>query len=343
MTRLKGASAPATSSGIKHPSGVNPTVQPTASSSGMNPNENMLLLADEFITKNSQLTFEQRQSIVEEVNLEGVEPKHAKAILESVEKALIIQQKGFGLRQDGGARVRPPTAFDKYYDTVKTFQTRKEAIESFKRQTEASQAQQADRSRQLQSKRLNLNTVSIEDFETVMPNLPKPTVNQIMQARAKGPFADWKAVAGVHGVGDKVLQNLKTYFNTPGIVDPVQEDEPVERSGKRSHQVNIATTVTRQVLLARQKLKPGKLWSDTGCMKPVAHREVHKLQIAELKKYGLKSVLVRKTDEFQFGDGEITVSKFGYMYRVIFQKIDRGHMFQASVDVPCPSLLAMGP
>ena len=61
------------------------------------------------------------------------------------------------------------------------------------------------------------------------------------------------------------------------------------------------------MLLARQKLTPGKLWSDTGCMKPVAHREVHKLQIAELKKYGLKPVLVRKTDEFQFGDGEITV------------------------------------
>ena len=49
-----------------------------------------------------------------------------------------------------------------------------------------------------------------------------------------------------------------------GIVDPVQEDEPVERSGKRTHQVQIANTVTRQVLLARQKPKPGKLWSDTG-------------------------------------------------------------------------------
>ena len=121
---------------------------------------------------------------------------------------MIIQQKGFGLRQDGEARLRPPTAFDKYYDTVKTIQTRKEAIESFKRQTEASQAQQADRSRQLQSKWLNINTVSVEDFETVMPNLPKPTLKQIMQARAKGPFADWEAVAGVHGVGDKVLQNF---------------------------------------------------------------------------------------------------------------------------------------
>ena len=179
----------------------------------------MFLLADEFITKNSPLTVEQRQNIVDLVNIVDVEPKQAKAILESVEKTLIIQQKGFGSRQDGEARVRPPTAFDKYYDTVKTIQTRKEAIESFKRQTEASQAQQADRSRQLQSKQINLNTVSVEDFETVMPNLPKPTVNQIMQARAKGPFADWKAVAGVHGVGDKVLQNLETYFNTPGIVD----------------------------------------------------------------------------------------------------------------------------
>ncbi len=97
----------------------------------------------------------------------------------------------------------------------------------------------------------------------------------------------------------------------------------------------------RQVLLARQKLTPGTLRSDTGCMKPVAHREVHKLQIAELKGYGVALVLVRKTDEFQFGDGEITVSKFGYIYPVIFQNIYRGHMFQASVDVPCPSLLAL--
>ena len=52
----------------------------------MNPNEKMLLLADEFITKNSILTVEQRQSIVDEVNLEGVEPKHAKAILNQLEK-----------------------------------------------------------------------------------------------------------------------------------------------------------------------------------------------------------------------------------------------------------------
>ena len=52
-------------------------------------------------------------------------------------------------------------------------------------------------------------------------------------------------------------------------------------------------------------------------------------------------MLVRKTDAFQFVDCEITVSKFGYIYPVIFQKIERGHMFQASVDVPCPSLLSL--
>ena len=46
------------------------------------------------------------------------------------------------------------------------------------------------------------------------------------------------------------------------MVDPVQEDELVERSGKRTHQVQIVTG-TRQVLLARQKLTPGKLRSDT--------------------------------------------------------------------------------
>ena len=97
----------------------------------MNPNEKIFLLADEFITKHSLPTVEQRQSIVDVIYLEGVEPKHAKAIFESVERASIIQQKGFGLRQDGGPRVRPPTAFDKYHDTVKTFQTRKEAIASF--------------------------------------------------------------------------------------------------------------------------------------------------------------------------------------------------------------------
>ena len=162
---------------------------------------------------------------------------------------MITEHNFFGLRQDGEARVRPPTAFDRYYETVRTMQTRKEAIESFKRQTESSHARQADRSRQLQSKRLNLNTVSVEDFETVMPNLPKPTLNQIMQARSKQPFDGWKAVSGVHGVGEKVLHNLKVYFDTPGIEYPVQEDEPVERSGKRTHQVQIAIG-TRQVLLA---------------------------------------------------------------------------------------------
>jgi hypothetical protein len=241
--------------------------------------------------------------------------------------------------------LRPPTAFEKYFDSVKTFQSRKEALASFKRQTEASQAQQADQNRLLQSKRLNLNTVTLAELEAVMPSLSKPTGQQIMNARAKGLFTDWKSVSDVHGVGEKVLQNLKVYFNEPGKFQPVHEEEEEEpasdRPGKRSHQVQIATIVSRQVLLARQKLKPGKLWSDTGCMKPVAHREVHKLQIAELKKYGLKPVLFRKTDEFQFGDGEITVSKFGYVYPVIFQNIYRGLMFQASVDVPCPSLLAL--
>ncbi len=164
------AQAPATSSG------TNPTVQTPATSSGIKPNEKILsfdMLADEFTTKNSPLTVEQRENIIHSVDITGVGLRQAKAIIEAVEKTLIIQQKGFGLRQDGEARLRAPTAFEKYYDTVKTIQSRKEAVESFKRQTEASQAQQADRSRLLQSKRLNLNTVTVEELEAVMPSLPK--------------------------------------------------------------------------------------------------------------------------------------------------------------------------
>ncbi len=206
--------------------------------------------------------------------------------------------------------------------------------------TEAKNAQQADQRRHLQSKRLNLNIASKEQLETVLPSFPKETIAQLMLARNVRPFKSWTDVSLNHGVGEEVLQNLKVYFETPGTVNPAPPTEPAGRSGKRSHQVQIVTG-TIQVLFARQKLTTGKLWSDTGCMKPVAHREVHKLQIAELKKYGLKPVLVRKTDEFQFGDGEITVSTFWYIYPVIFQNIYRGHMFQASVDVPCPSLLAL--
>ena len=248
---------PATSSGINPPK---PAVQIPAAVSGINPEEKILLLADEFLTKNSILTFEQRQAIIGSVDIVGMEPRQAKSVFESVEKAMIIQQKGYGLRQDGSVRLKAPTSFDRYYETVKTLQSRKEAIESFRRQNEATQAQQADRIRELQSKRLNLNTVSKEDFEIVMPNLPKPTVNQIFQARSKGSFADWKAVSGIHGVGEKVLQNMKVYFDTPGTLVPeAQEGEEPMRSGKRSHQVYIATTETRQVLLTRQKLKLGKL------------------------------------------------------------------------------------
>ncbi len=69
--------------------------------------------------------------------------------------------------------------------------------------TEAREARQAVQRRHLQSKRLNQNTVTLEDFETGMPNLPKPTLAQITQARTKQPFDGWKAVSGVHGVGEK--------------------------------------------------------------------------------------------------------------------------------------------
>ncbi len=47
------------------------------------------------------------------------------------------------------------------------------------------------------------------------------------------PFGSWRAVSQVHGVVEEALQNLKVYFDTPGIMYPVQEDELVERSGKR--------------------------------------------------------------------------------------------------------------
>ena len=49
--------------------------------------------------------------------------------------------------------------------------------------TEAKEAQQADQRRQLQSKRLNLNKVTLEQLETVLPNFPKGTLAQIIQAR----------------------------------------------------------------------------------------------------------------------------------------------------------------
>jgi DNA uptake protein ComE-like DNA-binding protein len=106
---------------------------------------------------------------------------------------------------------------------VKTIQSRKEALESFRQMTEAREARQADQRRQLSSKRLNLNKVTLEDFETVLPNLPKPTLAQILQARTVKPSDSWKAVSQVHGVGEKVLQNLKVYVDTPAIDYPVQE------------------------------------------------------------------------------------------------------------------------
>ncbi len=159
------------------------------------------------------------------VSFDGIDPKQVRAILESVEKAVIISLKGYGLRKDGEARVKPPTAFERYYDTVKNQQSRKEALESFRLMNEAKEAQQADQRRQLQSKRLNLNKVTLEQLETALPNFPKGTLAQIIQARTIKPFDSWKAVAQVHGVGEKVLQNLKVYFDTPGIAYPVQSTE----------------------------------------------------------------------------------------------------------------------
>ncbi len=77
---------------------------------------------------------------------------------------MIISQKGYGLRKDGEARVKPPTAFERYYDTVKTLQSRKEAFERFRLMNEAKDTQEADQRRQLQSKRLNLNKVTLEQL-----------------------------------------------------------------------------------------------------------------------------------------------------------------------------------
>jgi hypothetical protein len=106
MSTPHSGGAPAASSGSA-------PAQTPAASSGTNRHEKILLVADEFITKNSPLTVGQRESIVNSVSLDGIEPKQAKAVLESVDKALIISQKGFGLRKDGEARVKPPTAFEK--------------------------------------------------------------------------------------------------------------------------------------------------------------------------------------------------------------------------------------
>jgi hypothetical protein len=121
MSNPHSREAPAASSG-------NAPVQAPAAPSGINREEKLLLAIDEFITKNSPLTAEERESIVRSVSFDGIDPKQVRAILESVEKAVIISQKGYGLRKDGEARVKPPTAFERYYDTVKTMQSRKEAL-----------------------------------------------------------------------------------------------------------------------------------------------------------------------------------------------------------------------
>jgi DNA uptake protein ComE-like DNA-binding protein len=118
-------------------------------------------------------------------------------------KQLSFHKKGYGLRKDGEVRVKPPTAFDKYYATVKDIQSRKEAVESYKLMTEAKNAQQADQRRHLQSRRLNLNIAPKEVLETVLPSFPKETIAQIVQARNVRPFESWTDVSLVHGVGEK--------------------------------------------------------------------------------------------------------------------------------------------
>jgi hypothetical protein len=58
-------------------------------------------LVKEFTTKISPLNVEQRQNIINTVDVTGTSIKQAKAIYESVEKTMSISQKGYGVKQDG--------------------------------------------------------------------------------------------------------------------------------------------------------------------------------------------------------------------------------------------------
>ena len=59
--------------------------------SGIHPQEKILLIADDFLNKTSVLTLEQRQSIINSVDVDGLEPRQVKSIFESVEKGMIVQ------------------------------------------------------------------------------------------------------------------------------------------------------------------------------------------------------------------------------------------------------------
>ena len=86
--------------------------------------------------------------------------------------------------------------------------------------------------------------------------------------------------------------------------------------------------------------KAGWMWADSGCNKGVGGDKEHAKWKQFLKELGLKPLMVRKTDEFIFGNGETTYSDCLYIYPVFFNNQFCGGLEQAQIRKPCPMLFS---
>jgi len=86
--------------------------------------------------------------------------------------------------------------------------------------------------------------------------------------------------------------------------------------------------------------KAGWMWADSGCNKGVGGDKEHAKWKQFLKELGLKPLMVRKTDEFIFGNGETTYSDCLYIYPVFFNNQFCGGLEQAQIPKPCPMLFS---
>ena len=96
-------------------------------------------------------------------------------------------------------------------------------------------------------------------------------------------------------------------------------------------------------LTMKNKIQPGDLWADSGCVRGVGGEEQHQVWAEHLlKKLNLKPVVMPCNEQFQFGDGHVEKSTKKYLYPSFFLGKFRGVLDQASVPLKCPQLLSKG-
>ena len=87
-------------------------------------------------------------------------------------------------------------------------------------------------------------------------------------------------------------------------------------------------------------LRVGDLWADSGCVRAVGGRLSHEALKKKMATLGIKPVMKRTHDSFQFGNGDVSEATQKALYPVFLRGEFRGLLDIAEVPPHCPMLMS---